>query len=84
MATSDGILTYCEEHDRDQVVDDGNFAVSIKDYDDEDDLEELTGQRVRVSGVFNYEDDFGVFIEADIVEAVPDATPESSPDPSAE
>jgi hypothetical protein len=68
--TTEGTLTYSDEHDRYQLSDDGNFAIIIRHYSDEDDLAEWVGQRVRISGIFGYEKDFGVYIDAEAAEEI--------------
>jgi hypothetical protein len=64
-----GRLSFSDEHGRYQLVDDANFAVVIKDFPDEQ-LELLKDMNVKVSGMFGYERDLGVFIEADVVTPV--------------
>lgn len=62
-----GRLSFSDEHERFQLVDDANFAVVIKDYPDQAQLEALKDSRVKVSGTFGYEKDLGVYIEADAI-----------------
>ena len=49
---TEGTLSYSTEHDRYQVVDDGNYAVIIRNYSNTTKLESLQGVRVRVQGTF--------------------------------
>jgi len=49
-----------------QLVDE-NLAVVVKGYD-LDDLQSLSGQRVSVTGRFDFADLTGIFIDADVIE----------------
>lgn len=70
--TTVGTLSFSEEHDRYQIVDEGNFAVIIREYVGEELLGGLTGVRVRVSGVFGSDEESGVYIDARYVGPVAD------------
>lgn len=70
--TTVGTLSFSEEHDRYQIVDEGNFAVIIREYAGEDRLGSLTGVRVRVSGVFGSDRESGVYIDARYIGPVAD------------
>lgn len=67
----DGTLGYSEEHDQYQIVDEGNFAVLIREHRETGSLPNLIDKRVRVSGVFGIDDDLGVYIDADAIQAAP-------------
>lgn len=67
-----GLLGFSEEHGRYQLVDEGNFAIIIRQYASEEVLDGLVGRRVRVSGVFGISPESGVYIDADSVGAVAD------------
>jgi len=67
-----GALSFSEEHDRYQLVDEGNFAVIIRRYTGGDPLDALVGRRVRVRGVFGFDKGSGVYIDASYVGPVAD------------
>ncbi|MEX0683633.1 MAG: hypothetical protein WD904_12970 [Dehalococcoidia bacterium] len=69
--TTEGTLTFSDEHDRHQLVGDGNLAVIIREYHGKFDLADLEGREVEISGQFGIDDDFGVYIDADFVRLVP-------------
>ena len=71
--TTQGQLSFSEEHDRYQIVDEGNFALIISSYHDTDALAGLVGTRVRVTGTFHNNDELGLHIDAEAV--VPVTTP---------
>ncbi len=70
--TTVGVLSFSEEHDRYQLVGDGNFAVIIRRYTGEDPLDALVGRTVRVRGVFGFDKGSGVHIDASYVGPVAD------------
>ena len=70
--TTGGVLRFSEEHDRYQLVDEGNFAVIIGEYTGDSPLGDLVGRRVRVSGVFRIGEELGVHIDANFVGPVAD------------
>ncbi len=65
--TTVGMLGFSEEHSRYQIVGDGNFAVIIREHADGNSLAGLVGLLVRVSGVFGFDEESGVYIDADFV-----------------
>jgi hypothetical protein len=65
--TTTGILTYSEEHGAYQITDDGNYAIIIRGYSDNDILLSLKNKEVRVTGRFGYDPGNGVYIEASAV-----------------
>lgn len=65
--TTEGVLSFSEEHDEYQLVD-ADFAVIITDEDPNNDPAEFDGDRVRVSGIFLLDDDLGSYIEAHAIE----------------
>lgn len=67
VVTTTGRVTFSEEHGEYQVTDDGNFAVIIRGWDDRNQLAALKDKYARVTGTFDFEDGFGVFIQADTV-----------------
>ncbi len=69
-----GVLRFSEEHDRYQLVDadEGEFAVIIRRYTGGDSLDALVGRGVRVRGVFGFDEDSGVHIDASYVGLVAD------------
>ena len=66
---TEGTLSYSTGHDRYQIVDDGNYAVIIRNYGNTAKLESLEGVRVRVQGTFGQDSVFGVFIDPESLEA---------------
>lgn len=68
--TTQGVLTYSDEHERYQVVEDGNYALVVREYHGHSSLEALVDKDVRISGVFDFNDDLGVYIDADFVVAL--------------
>ncbi|MCH7809175.1 MAG: hypothetical protein IH863_01175 [Chloroflexi bacterium] len=70
--TTVGVLGFSEEHDRYQLVGEGNFAVIIREYTGEDPLDGLVGREVRVRGVFGSDQELGVHIDASYIGPVAD------------
>ncbi len=70
--TTVGVLRFSAEHDRYQLVDEGNFAVIIREYVGEDPLSGLIGRKVRVNGVFGIDQESGVYIDASYIGPVAD------------
>jgi hypothetical protein len=69
--TTEGALTYSDEHERFEIVAEGDFAILIREYHGDAIISEYVGEEVRVSGTFGFEDEFGVYIDADVVAPVP-------------
>ncbi|MCH7483936.1 MAG: hypothetical protein IIA90_02170 [Chloroflexi bacterium] len=72
--TTVGVLGFSEEHDRYKLVDvdEGDFAVIIRRYTGGDPLDALVGRRVRVSGVFGFDEGSGAHIDASYVGPIAD------------
>jgi len=67
-----GVLGFSEEHDRYQLVGEGNFAVVIREHAGGDSLDGLLGRDVRVRGVFGSDQELGVIIDASYIGPVDD------------
>ncbi len=67
--TTDGVLSFSQEHGLYQIADDSNQAVLIRKYRDEEALKALSGQRVRATGQFGSNAEDGIYIDADVVQA---------------
>ena len=65
--TTEGVLSYSNEHGEYQIVE-NEFAVIIKDQDTNNDPVEFDGERVRVSGTFRTSDELGAYIDAHAIE----------------
>ena len=72
VVTTVGVLGFSEEHDRYQLVAEGNFAIIIREYAGENPLDGLVGREVRVRGVFGSDQELGVHIDASYVGPVGD------------
>ncbi len=70
--TTVGVLGFSEEHDRYELIGEGNFAVVIREYTGGDPLDGLVGREVRVRGVFSSDPESGVHIDASFVGPVAD------------
>ena len=70
--TTVGVLGFSEEHDRYQLVAEGNFAIIIREYTGDDPLDGLVGREVRVRGVFGSDQELGVHIDASYIGPVAD------------
>lgn len=70
--TTAGLLGFSEEHSDYQLVDEGDFAVIIREYRGGASLDDLLGRRVRVSGVFGISQESGVYIDATFIGPVAD------------
>ncbi len=70
--TTVGVLGFSEEHDRYQLVGEGNFAIVIREYVGGDPLDGLVGRDVRVRGVFGIDQELGVNINASYIGPVAD------------
>ena len=70
--TTVGVLGFSEEHDRYQLVAEGNFAIIIREYAGENPLDGLVGREVRVRGVFGSDQELGVHIDASYIGPVAD------------
>ncbi|MCH7616465.1 MAG: hypothetical protein J4N36_07570 [Chloroflexi bacterium] len=70
--TTVGVLGFSEEHDRYELIGNGNFAVIIREYAGRDSLDGLVGREVRVRGVFGIDQESGVYIDATHVGPVAD------------
>ena len=70
--TTVGMPGFSEEHDRYQLVAEGNFAIIIREYTGEDPLDGLVGREVRVRGVFGSDQELGVHIDASYIGPVAD------------
>ena len=70
--TTVGVLGFSEEHDRYELVADGNFAVIIRNYEGEILLDRIVGREVRVRGLFGADQGSGVYIDAVYVGPVAD------------
>ena len=70
--TTVGVLGFSEEHDRYELVADGNFAIIIREYAGENPLDGLVGREVRVRGVFGSDQELGVHIDASYIGPVAD------------
>lgn len=62
--TTTGVLSFSEEHGSYQITDNGNFAVIIRGYSDEQILASLVKKTVRVTGKFGFDSESGTYIEA--------------------
>ena len=74
--TTTGLLSYSEEHEWYELVDDANYAVVIRNYDDEESLAGLLGALVTVAGEFNFDDEIGTYIDATSIHLADPSTPE--------
>ena len=70
--TTVGVLGFSDEHDRYQLVAEGNFAIIIREYAGENPLDGLLGREVRVRGVFGSDSESGVYIDASYAGPVAD------------
>ena len=70
--TTAGLLSFSEEHGHYQLVDEGNFAVIIREYRGGTPLDDLLGRRVRASGAFGIRQESGVHIDANYIGPVAD------------
>ena len=70
--TTVGVLGFSEEHDRYQLVGEGNFAVIIREYAGGNPLDGLVGREVRVRGAFGSDQELGAHIDASYIGPVAD------------
>ncbi len=71
--TTSGTLNHNEDLGLWELIEeDANFAVVIRNFEDETLLESLDGKRVRVHGVFGSDTEIGTYINADSVHEVAD------------
>jgi hypothetical protein len=66
---TEGVLSYSDEHERYQIIDEGNYAVIVRSYGNTAKLESLEGVKVRVQGTFGHDNRYGVYIDAESLEA---------------
>ena len=70
--TTVGVLGFSEEHDRYELIGEGNFAVVIREYVGGEPLDGLVGREVRVRGLFGSDRELGVYIDASYIGPVAD------------
>jgi hypothetical protein len=73
--TTQGTLSFSEEHDHYQLVDPEGIAVLIREYDGDIPLQGILGQEVRVSGEFGSDAELGAYIDAHFAGPVHDDVP---------
>ncbi|MDO8616697.1 MAG: hypothetical protein Q7T33_13335 [Dehalococcoidia bacterium] len=69
VVTTEGRLSFTEEHGLFQVVSE-DLAVVIRTYDGAEDLPQLSGLDVRVTGRFGFDSELGIYLDADSVTAL--------------
>jgi hypothetical protein len=62
--TTQGTLSFSEEHQLYQIVDPDGYAVVIREYTGDIPLQGLLGDEVRVSGEIGADSELGVYIDA--------------------
>ena len=73
--TTQGTLSFSEEHEHYQLVDGEGFALLIREYDGDIPLQGLLNAEVRVSGEFHSNAELGVYIDAHFAGPVNDDVP---------
>jgi hypothetical protein len=74
--TTYGRLAYSEEHDRYELVDEVDYSIIIREYDNEAELADLEGRWVTVAGKFGADRENGIYIDATSVHLSEEPTAE--------
>lgn len=67
VVTTEGLLNFSPAHNLYQIVDGTSLAIVIRTYPPADDLQSLSGKRVRVTGRFDFDETNGIYLDAELI-----------------